>query len=91
MGDEVFERLAHRRDSLAAVAALQRGIGTRGGDLIARDINRAARLADADVDDNRRRARLLDDGAEISEFLALGVRGADDENALHGVLFPSPA
>jgi hypothetical protein len=54
-----------------------------GGDLAARNVDVAARRADADIDHDWRAPCFRDRRSQISKLLALSVGGADDEDASH--------
>ena len=88
--DEAGEGLAHGRDCRAAVVGIKdrNALGVESGDLAAGHVHGHRRGARPDIDDERFSARGGDHGAEISQFLALGVRCPDDVDALH--LAPLP-
>src|SRR6185437_11828030 len=84
--EEPVESLPHPGNREAAVPSLEdRGVQTRG-DLAARHVHRALRLADADIDHDRMGAGLGDLRSQITELLALGVRRAYDQDTFHGAL-----
>ena len=76
---------SHCRHRLAAIGAAQkmRAGGMMGGDLAARNVDVAARRADAGIDHDWRAPCFGDRRSQISKLLALSVGGADDEDASH--------